>query len=353
MRKINVVGGLCMVLALGLCACGGGKSSTNTANSAAQDGESLEQALESMEPITMRFGTNQSSSSVAFQGCQHWADEVEEKTGGKIKIEVYESNTLGSQADMLDGLKMGTIELSFNSPATMSAAVPQLGVLDLPYIFTSKEQAYKVLDGEIGREIFEPAEKQEGYYVLACFEGGFRQSINTKKDIAGLADYAGLKFRCPESRVYLSLYEKMGAIPTAMDMSEVFTALQNGTVDGTESPLFTIYSNSWYEAAKHLTIDNHIYACNPILVSSSYFDKLPASVQQMLRETCQEAAEWEREKTTAEEAGVIDSLKEAGVTVTELSDEALEEVQAAVKSVWDESADKIGADLIQKVAEAK
>ena len=312
----------------------------------------LQKALDKMKAVTLRFGTNQAKSSIAFQGCQYWADMVNEKTGGKVKIEVYESNTLGSQADMLDGLKMGTVDISYSSPAVMSQAVPVVGVFDLPYIFTSKEQAYQVLDGEIGREVFEKAEKQEGYYVLAVFEGGFRQSINSKKDIDQLAGYSGLKFRTPESAIYLGLYEHLGAIPTAMDMSEVFTALQNGTVDGSESPLFTIFSNSWYESAKHLTIDNHIYACNPILVSKRVFDKLPAEVQTLLRETCQEATEWERAKTTSEEDGVIAKMEEAGVTVTRLSDEALDEIQAAVSAVWANSAAKIGQDLIDRVANA-
>ena len=120
-------------------------------------------------------------------------------------------------------------------------AVPSVGVFDLPYIFTTKEKAYEVLDGEIGREIFAKAEQQEGYYVLAVFEGGFRQSINNKLDIDCMDGYKGLKFRTPESSVYLGLYEHLGAIPTAMDMSEVFTALENGRLDGSESPLFTIY----------------------------------------------------------------------------------------------------------------
>jgi tripartite ATP-independent transporter DctP family solute receptor len=342
-RSFSIV--LFVALLVVLCVCSSPSESAET--------QDLESALASMEPIMMRFGTNQSSSSVAFAGCKYWADQIKEKSGGKITIEVYESNTLGSQADMLDGLKMGTIEISFNSPATMSAAVPSVAVLDLPYIFTSKEQAYKVLDGEIGLEIFSVAEKQEGYYVLAVFEGGFRQSVNSKRDVASLADYRGLKFRCPESQVYLRLYEKLGAIPTAMDMSEVFTSLQNGTVDGTESPIFTIYSNSWYEAASHLTIDNHIYACNPILVSAPYFDKLPSAVQAMLRETCQKAAVWERARTTEREDGVIADMESKGVTVTRLSDERLKEIQEAVKTVWDDFEGKIGAELIEKVANAR
>ncbi len=340
---------LVLVLTLSLAACGGKPAASSPA---APDTDDLATALDKMSPITMRLGTNQASGSVALQGCQRWADAVKEKSNGKITIEVYESNTLGSQADMLDGLKMGTIELSYSSPANMSAAVPSLGVLDLPYIFTTKEQAYRVLDGDIGREIFEKAEKQEGYYVLGVFEGGFRQSINSKREIASLADYAGLKFRTPESKVYLGLYEKLGAIPTAMDMSEVFTGLQNGTVDGMESPLFTIYSNSYFESAKYLTIDNHIYACNPILVGGAYFDKLPASVQQMLRETCQEAVDWERAEVTASEEGVITKMEESGVTVTRLSDEKLAEIKNQVKSLWADFSETIGSDLIEKVAAA-
>lgn len=341
---------LALGLILSLAGCGGKPAAPSTP--AAVDTDDLAAALEKMSPITMRFGTNQASGSVALQGCQRWADQVKEKSNGKITIEVYESNTLGSQADMLDSLKMGSIELSYNSPATMSAAVATLGVLDLPYIFTTKEQAYRVLDGEIGREIFEKAEKQEGYYVLGVFEGGFRQSVNSKREITSLADYAGIKFRTPESKIYLGLYEKLGAIPTAMDMSEVFTGLQNGTVDGMESPLFTIFSNSYFEAAKYLTIDNHIYACNPILVSGSYFDKLPVSVQTMLRETCQEAVEWERAEVTAREESVIAQMEESGVIVTRLSDEKLTEIKNQVKSLWADFADTIGSDMIDRVAAA-
>ncbi len=171
----------------------------------------------------------------------------------------------------------------------------------------------KFLTGEIGREIFAKAEQQEGYYVLAVFEGGFRQSINNKLDIDCMDGYKGLKFRTPESSVYLGLYEHLGAIPTAMDMSEVFTAaLENGTSGRLGKSAVYNLSNSWYESAKHLTIDNHIYACNPILISSRVFKKFPEAVQTMLRETCAEAAGWEREKTTAEEDGVILKMEEAG-----------------------------------------
>ncbi len=316
-----------------------------------QDAELLA-AVDSMKSVTLKFGTNQAAGSPALDGCNYWADLVAEKTGGKIKIEVYESNTLGSQADMLDGLKMGTIDISYNSPATMSAAVPSVAILDLPYIFQNREHAYKVLDGEIGDEIFKKAEEQEGYYVLASFEGGFRQSINSVHAISDLAGYSKLKFRVPESKVYLGLYEKLGAIPTAMAMGELFTALQNGTVDGMESPIATIASNRYYEAAKYLTIDNHIYAANPILISKKVMDQFPEPVRQMLYDTCREACEWERARSAEEEEKLIGEMKAAGVEVTELSDDALQEIIETVKPMWDDFAGTVGADMIEKVAGA-
>ncbi|MCB6608213.1 TRAP transporter substrate-binding protein [[Clostridium] symbiosum] len=327
-------------------------SAADKAGSASGQDAELSAAVDSMKSVTLKFGTNQAAGSPALDGCNYWADLVAEKTDGKIKIEVYESNTLGSQADMLDGLKMGTIDISYNSPATMSAAVPSVAILDLPYIFQSREHAYKVLDGEIGREIFKKAEEQEGYYVLASFEGGFRQSINSVHTIADLAGYSKLKFRVPESKVYLGLYEKLGAIPTAMAMGELFTALQNGTVDGMESPIATIASNRYYEAAKYLTIDNHIYAANPILISKKTLDQFPDPVRQMLYDTCREACEWERVRSAEEEDKLIEEMKAAGVEVTELSDDALQEIIKSVKPMWDDFAGTVGADMIEKVAGA-
>lgn len=209
-----------------------------------------------------------------------------------------------------------------------------------------------MLDGEIGREIFKKAEDQEGYYVLASFEGGFRQSINSVHTIADLSGYSKLKFRVPESKVYLGLYEKLGAIPTAMAMGELFTALQNGTVDGMESPIATIASNRYYEAAKYLTIDNHIYAANPILISKKAMDQFPEPVQQMLYDTCREACEWERVRSAEEEDKLIEEMKAAGVEVTELSDDALQEIIRSVKPMWDDFAGTVGADMIEKVAGA-
>lgn len=327
-------------------------SAADKAGTASGQDAELSSAVDSMKSVTLKFGTNQAAGSPALDGCNYWADLVAEKTGGKIKIEVYESNTLGSQADMLDGLKMGTIDISYNSPATMSAAVPSVAILDLPYIFQNREHAYKVLDGEIGREIFKKAEDQEGYYVLASFEGGFRQSINSVHTIVDLSGYSKLKFRVPESKVYLGLYEKLGAIPTAMAMGELFTALQNGTVDGMESPIATIASNRYYEAAKYLTIDNHIYAANPILISKKAMDQFPEPVQQMLYDTCREACEWERVRSAEEEDKLIEEMKAAGVEVTELSDDALQEIIRSVKPMWDDFAGTVGADMIEKVAGA-
>lgn len=354
-KKMTLLLAVLCLMTTALAGCSSGKEDTTAAKSesettSAASADDLAAVLENMDPITLKLGHNLNADAVGAKSCVYWADLVKEKTNGKVIIEVYDNSTLGSQRDMLEGLKIGTIDLSWNAPATMCAAVPELAVFDLPYIFKDKEQAYRVLDGEIGAQVFAKGEASEGYYVLAVFEGGFRQTTNSVKPITCLADYDGLKMRTPESKVYLGLYEALGSIPTAMDYAELFTALQNGTVDGQEGALINIYTSKFYEVQKYLTIDNHIYAANPMLISKSTMDKLDPAIQQLLRETCMEARDWERSQIAEEEATMIETMQEAGMEITELSDEALTEIINAVKPMWEDFYDTIGKDLIDAVS---
>jgi tripartite ATP-independent transporter DctP family solute receptor len=206
-----------------------------------------------------------------------------------------------------------------------------------------------VLDGPLGEEIFSDLPAQ-GYTCLTTWENGFRHITNSKREIASPADLDGLKIRVPESELYLEMMRMLGANPTPMAFGELFTALQNGTIDGQENPISQIYSSKFQEVQKYITLDGHIYATNPVLISNTALAKLTPEQQEILKTACQEVTDWQRSLVAEEEDSMLEEMKAAGMVVKELSPEELNAFKDSVAPLWDSFEDKIGKDLIDKVA---
>ena len=278
-----------------------------------------------------------------------FAKLVEERTNSEVKIEVYDSGTLGGQRDLLEGLQIGTVDLTLSSPAVMSALTPHVSVLDLPYIFKDSQHAYRILDGEIGQEIFKEGE-QHGYIYINSWENGFRHTTNNKHEIKTPEDFHGLKIRVPESKVYLEMIRALGGNPTPMAFGELFGSLQNGTVDGQENPISQTYSSHFHEVQKFMTLDGHIYACNPLLISKIAKDKLTDEQYKILVDTANEVRDWQRELTANSETEMMKDMETHGMKITTLTPEEKQKFIDTVSPVWAMFEDTIGEDLINKVA---
>lgn len=300
--------------------------------------------------VRLKLGHIVQPGSPVFDAAVKLAADVKERTNGAVLIAIYGSSQLGNQADLIESLQIGAVDMTISSPAVMSALTPEIAVLDLPYIFPGARQAYAVLDGEIGQKLYASSRELHGYTVLSMWENGFRHTTNSKREIKSPADMEGLKIRVPESQIYLEMMRAMGANPTPMEFGELFTALQTGAVDGQENPISQTYSSRFHEIQSFMTLDGHIYATQPVLISNISLAKLTEEQQRILFEACAEARDWERAAVAAKEKGMMDEMAAAGMKITPLTAEEAAPFQKAVAPVWSMFEDSIGKDIIDMVA---
>ncbi|QNB46340.1 DctP family TRAP transporter solute-binding subunit [Thermanaerosceptrum fracticalcis] len=302
-------------------------------------------------PIVLKLGHVLNESSPFHKGAVEFAKKVETKSNGKLKIEVYPSAQLGNDRTLAEGLQLGTVDMSVSGTATVTGFVPRLQVFDLPFIFRDAEHAYKVLDGPIGSEVLKDFEAK-GIVGLAFWENGFRHVTNSKKIIKKPEDVKGMKIRVQEIPLHVSFWKQLGADPTPMAWTEVYTALQQGTVDGQENPVQTIYTQKIYEVQKYISMTGHVYAPAVIMMSKKTYDKLPADLQKIVVEAARETATYERNYIKELEDKAIKELPGLGMQVEMNPDK--EAFKAAVQPVYKEYGEKLKVtDLIQRILDTK
>ncbi len=376
---------LSLLMALSLAACGGGSDApadTDAAGEDTGDGEAIVlRASSSTAPdhpynlglekfaelVSEKTGgavkidifpnaalgderANMASSSTAPDhpynlGLEKFAELVSEKTGGAVKIDIFPNAALGDERANIEDLQMGTLDIAVSSTGPLGNFVQDFLILDLPFLFKDYAHAHAVLDGEIGQAL---SAKLDDIGVVggAFWENGFREMTNSKQPINSVADCAGLKLRCMENQVHMDAFAALGMDPTPMAWSEVFTALQQGVIDGQENPIAVIYSNKVYEAQEHLAITNHVYSPAMILFSKTVFEGLDPAYQTALLEAAQEAAAFERSACEDSEADQIAEMEAAGMQVTR-PDTA--EFQAAMAPVYEKYAEQFGQENIDAI----
>ncbi len=325
---------LVLSLVFSLSACSGGDKDSSSSEPAASS--------PSDEKIVIRVGTATELDSHYALGAQEFEKKVEEYTDGKVDVQIFPSGQLGNERDMIEGLSLGTLEMVVSSTGPLPNFSKDFQVFDLPFLITDREKAYEVMDGEIGQQILATLEPL-GIKALGFWENGFRNVSNNKQEIVTPDDIAGKKIRTMENPIHISTFQQLKAIPTPMAWSEVFTALQQGTIDGQENPLVVFNSNKLYEAQKYLSLTGHVYSPAVMLISQSAFDSYPKEVQDAIVKAEKEARTWEREYCIKMDNELVDTIKSYGVTVTEV-DKSL--WQEACQPVYDQYADEINQDYV-------
>ncbi len=278
-------------------------------------------------------------------GAVKYSDLVAQRTKNKVKIDVYPSTQLGNERDMVEGLQLGTIDLVVTSTGPLGGFVPRMFVVDLPFLFRDREHAYKVLDGPIGRELLD-AFSAKGIKGLAFWENGFRQITNSVRPIEKPEDLKGIKIRTMENKVHLSAFRAFGASPTPMAWSEVYTALQQKTIDAQENPIAIIYFQKIYEVQKYLALTGHFYSPTPLLMSLKAFNKLPKDVQKIMFDIAMECAAYERNLLRDNEAKQLAEIKAKGMQVTLPNKKPF---QAAAAPVYKEFESQFGKEIIDRI----
>lgn len=286
-----------------------------------------------MAETVLQLGTTVNEQDSFQVAAEKFAELVEERTGGEYKIEIYPNGTLGGESDMLDSMSMGMLDMGIITAGPFVNFSEMMGVLDMPFLFSSNEEAYQILDGEIGQELLATLE-DAGLKGLAYAERGFRNVTNSVRPVNTAADVAGLKLRVMENEVYTATFTALDVNAVPMAWAEALTAMQQGTIEGQENPINVIYSYKlWEYGQKYVTLDHHSYSTAIITMSLDVFNSLDAETQQIFLDAAQEAAEYERAWVAKQEAAQLEEIKSHGVEVIENPD--VESFRAAVQSVYD------------------
>jgi tripartite ATP-independent transporter DctP family solute receptor len=276
------------------------------------------------------------------------AKNVEERTDGKVIIEVFANSEIGAERELTEGMELGTVDLVVSSTAPVTNFVPELGVLDVPFIFQDRESAVEVLEGDIGDELFAKME-ENGIVGLSWGENGYRHITNGVRPINSPADLKGLKIRTQENEIHIAAFEALGAQPTPMAWTEAITALQQGVVDAQENPAIVADQFSLYEAnQKYMTLTGHVYSVAVYMMSKQTYDELPEELRDIVVEEGQKAGAVERDMLVEMEKESIETLKENGVEIIE--DVDLAPFQEAVKPVYEEIEYQ---DLLNQILDAQ
>lgn len=269
--------------------------------------------------------------SLFQKSADEFAKRANAKLTGKAKVIVYGSSQLGGDKEMMQKLKLGTLDMALPS-TVMSSEVDIAGLFEMPYIVKDREHM-----GRIEQAIFwptiEPAIEKKGLTVLALWENGFRQITNNKRPIKAPGDLAGIKLRVPEGKWRVKMFQTYGANPSPMKFSELFTALQTGVMDGEENPLTQIYSAKLQEVQKYLSMSGHVYTPAYVTVGTKHWDTLPADVRKVLADTAKETQAFVYKVAAQDDEDLLGKLKQAGMQVNDVDKDAF---VAASKPIYEE-----------------
>ncbi|MDO5623080.1 MAG: TRAP transporter substrate-binding protein [Pseudomonadota bacterium] len=279
---------------------------------------------------TMRISISVAQNSHQGVAIDTFAKEVEKRTNGRYKIQTFYSGSLGGERESIEAVQLGTQELAFSSSGPVPNFVPEARIFDVPFLFRDKAHARAVLDGPIGQDMLKKFEPK-GFKALAWAENGFRHMTNSRRSVNGPDDLKGLKMRTMENPVHIAAYKAFGIITTPMAFPEVFTALQQGTVDGQENPLPVIISAKFDQVQKHLSLTGHVYSPAIFVMNKGAFDKLSAADQQAFLEAAREGTKANRARVDEDDAKGVADLRGKGMEVIENVDRA--KFQAALSGV--------------------
>lgn len=298
----------------------------------------------------LKFAHTMSISDTMHQGVLKFAELVKAKSNGQLEIVVHPAGQLGNDSQILQSVRMGSLDIAMTGNPFHTTFEPSLNVLDLPFIFKDFSHAYRVLDGPIGKEILFRLEKHN-IKGLGFMEIGFRNLTNSKRPVKEAADMKGMKIRVTPNPAHVAAFKLLGAIPTPMPFTEVYMALKTGAVDGQENPTTLIHGQKFYEVQKYMSITMHAYTVSEVSMNLKKFQSLPAGHQKVLLEALQEAAVYHRKLNRDLEGKLLKEMEEKGLHV--IKDPNRDSfAQLVSKPVQEEYAAKFGWEIINKIIAA-
>ena len=299
--------------------------------------------------IKMSNGVNEDHPVGA--GVKKMQEVLAAKSGGKLKINAFWGGSAGGDLQATQALRAGTQEMVVTSSSPLVGIVKELGVFDLPFLFANEKEADVVLDGAAG-QYFNKKVEEAGLVNMAYWENGFRNLTNSKKPVAKVEDFDGVKVRVMQNNIFLDTFKTLGTNAVPMAFGEVFTALETKTIDGQENPFVTIDTSKFYEVQKYLSVTRHAYTPFLVLYSKKMWDTLSPQEQSALREAAMEGQKVQRSTIRANDQKALANLKSKGMQVNEITPAEQARMFEKVKPVYEKNANTIGADAINVVVDA-
>src|SRR5438034_1678406 len=275
-----------------------------------------------------------------------FAREVEKRTNGRYKIQNFYAGALGAERESIEGIQLGTLDLTMTSTGPVPNFVPEVAILDIPFLFHDYAHARAVLDGPIGQDLLTKFDAK-GIKALAWGENGFRHMTNNKHPVNTPDDLKGLKMRTMENPIHIEAYRQFGILPTPMAFTEVFTALQQGTVDGQENPLSVITAAKLDQVQKYLSLTGHVYSPAVFLMNKAQWDKLSDADKKAFLEAAKEGVKANRARVDEDERKAVADLRSKGMLVVENVDKA--RFQAALAPAYSDFAKRFGQANIDRI----
>ena len=285
------------------------------------------------------------------QGGQKFADLVNQRAKGRLRIEGVFGGALGGERDITEGVQQGSIEMGVITTAILAAFEPMMGLFDMPFIMRDYDHAHKVQDGPVGAEAARRLLERKEIRTLAYYDQGFRYVVTINKPVRRMEDLKGLKLRSPEAPTYFRTLQLLGANPTPIPWPETYTALQTRVVDGFENSPNTIYTARLWEVSKYITKTNHIYSGAILCINEKVWQSLSPDLRKIFLEAAEEAKRWERQMATTQEAMYLKEVQKKGMVVFDIDQKPL---RAAVEPFYKEYAAKVGGfDWIQRIRDTR
>lgn len=300
------------------------------------------------EEKTIRLAHTGSDTHQYNIASQKFKKLVEEKSDGKMKVNVYGDGSLGNEDELVDQTMTGTIQMTtVAADSSLSNTMPEMNLFGIPYLFDSKKDVYTKLDGKPGKDLLELAKKKD-MKGLGYWEVGFRHFTNKKREIKHPEDMENLKLRVQSAKVWNEHLKTLNAIPTPISFSELYSALDQGVVDGQENPLPTIYSQKLFEVQKYISLTNHTYTPAVVLMNDDYYNQLTKKEKQIVNESIVESTDYQRQYIAKQEKKIKKQLKEEGMIITNVN---RDEFKNKTKHVDSQITDQVPKSIVRQFSE--
>ncbi|OYU47621.1 MAG: C4-dicarboxylate ABC transporter substrate-binding protein [Rhizobiales bacterium PAR1] len=302
---------------------------------------------------TLRIVGNFAKEHPSSMAMLLFQSEVKRLTNDQIKVEIFDNMQLGGAKENVDGTRAGTVFATWVGMAFLSRTVPELEAVSLPFLFPSREAAFKVIDGPVG-ELLDRKLADKGFASLGFMELGSRQVTNSKRPIVTLDDFKGLKIRLQPNETHLATFRALGANAVAMDVKEIYSAMQQGVIDGQENPFINIQTSRYFEVQKYLTKSDHFFDFIAVVANKRQLEGLKPEFKAAVQTAMKTAIAQQRSVAAKADAEALEDLKKKGMEYNELTPAVIDQLRKATAGIVDELRKRLGNELIDSVlAEVK